>query len=164
MLRAVADIGSNTVKYGIYDYCGDDSLPRRVKFDSRTLKLIGRIKNGILSGGDIKLLCDLLVEYKTSATEAGAVSFDIFATACIRAAANSREICTEIEKATGTAVVLLDGREEARLSHLALYAEVRPEGDGICIDMGGGSTEVVRFHKDEVTNCKSLPLGCVLLT
>lgn len=163
MLYAVADIGSNTVKYGIYEYNGDSHLPERKGFGKKTLKLVGRIRNGMLPDSDVNELALLLSEYKTKASEAGAVRFDIFATAWIRAINNSEEICAALEKAVGTRVVILSGEEEANCSNTALYAEVRPDGDGICVDMGGGSTEIVKFSGADVIARKSMPFGCVVL-
>lgn len=163
MLRAVADIGSNTVKYSLFEYSDNGNLPQRVNFDSKTLRLIGRIKNGILDNNSILELSNLLRTYKRSAINAGSISFDIFATECIRSAENKNEICKYIEKETNEPVKLLTSEDEARLSYLAMYAETKPTGNGVCIDMGGGSMEIICFNDNCINNISSLPIGCVVL-
>ncbi|MDD6265662.1 MAG: hypothetical protein PUB34_05115 [Clostridia bacterium] len=163
MLRAVCDIGSNTVKYGIYDCKEKNKLPSGIYFESKTVKLISHIENGVLEECTVNALAELCSSYKASAQKHSAVSFDIFATQCIRLAENREYICNKIKEATGVCTDILSGADEARFSRLAMQYESPEIKKGICVDMGGGSSEIVLFDENKICACKSLPFGCLVL-
>lgn len=57
---------------------------------------------------------------------------------------------------------ILFGEEEARLGFLAVKSEYDVE-NGIVIDIGGGSTEIVVFEEGEIRELTSIPIGALNL-
>ena len=74
------------------------------------------------------------------------VRTDIFATAVLRNCTNSREAISAIEKAIGAPVNLLSARDEAHLSFTGASCD-RTIEKGTVVDLGGGSTELIRVEK-----------------
>ena len=84
------------------------------------------------------------------------------ATAGLREAPDREMLLERLREETGLTVELLDGEEEARLSYLGLAAAVDlGRGRSLCLDLGGGSTEVAAGQREEVQPAASLPLGAV---
>lgn len=88
-------------------------------------------------------------------------------TAAMRLASNSSEVLSNFEQTTGAKFIIIDGKEEARLTLLAVkYALKREKIDSsrfILLDIGGGSTEIIVNDKDSY-NSKSFNFGIVTLT
>src|SRR5262245_42904146 len=86
---------------------------------------------------------------------------DVTATEAIRRASNGPELALAIRDATGLAVRILQGMEEARYSALGVVSGFfRPVG--LVGDMGGGSLEIAEALDDHVgEHWTSLPLGAL---
>ncbi|RXJ93442.1 exopolyphosphatase [Malaciobacter molluscorum] len=88
-------------------------------------------------------------------------------TAAMRMAKNSNEVLSCLLKNTGAKFNIIDGKEEARLTLLAVkYALKREKLDSdnfILLDIGGGSTEIIINIKDRYFS-KSFNFGIVTLT
>ncbi len=83
---------------------------------------------------------------------------EMLATAAVRDAKDGKDFAKEIERATGVAVRVISGEEEARLSALGVLAGV-PEADGLMGDLGGGSLELVLLNKGKIAQQVTLPIG-----
>ena len=83
----------------------------------------------------------------------------------MRDAANGAEFRQRVERATGHAVRLLSGREEADLIGRGLLTDAALAGlrDFYVYDLGGGSLECLAFRDRRAVQVTSLPLGCVRL-
>jgi len=87
------------------------------------------------------------------------------ATSAIRTAANGSELVDRIEAETGVEVEVINGGEEARLVFAAVRASVVLEpAPALCIDVGGGSVEVMIGDAAGLRWAVSLPLGVGRLT
>lgn len=88
-------------------------------------------------------------------------------TAAMRLASNNNEVLKTFEKRTGARFKIIDGKEEARLTLLAVkYALKREKIDSskfILLDIGGGSTEIIVNDGDSY-NSHSFNFGIVTLT
>ncbi len=88
-------------------------------------------------------------------------------TAAMRLASNSNSVLKYFEKTTGAKFKIIDGKEEARLTLLAVkYALKREKIDSskfILLDIGGGSTEIILNEGDSFKS-KSFNFGIVTLT
>ena len=82
----------------------------------------------------------------------------MLATAAVRDAKDGKEFAKEIERATGVAVRVISGEEEAQLSALGVLAGV-PDADGLMGDLGGGSLELVLLNKGKIAQQVTLPIG-----
>jgi exopolyphosphatase/guanosine-5'-triphosphate,3'-diphosphate pyrophosphatase len=90
----------------------------------------------------------------------------LVATSAVRDARNGGEFRAQVLAATGHAVRLLSGDEEASLIGRGLTCDpaLRHLRNFYVFDLGGGSLECLAFHDRRITQAASLQLGCVRLT
>ena len=86
------------------------------------------------------------------------------ATSSLRDASNGRQVRANVREATGIDLEIISGSEEARLICLAVLESVKPNDRSLVIDIGGGSTEVIRASGSNPKQLYSLQLGTVRLT
>lgn len=155
MRYAVIDTGSNTIRLGIYEYENDQQkmLYNRAIFAN----LAGFIKDGTLSSQGIEAATDAILEHLKVAQEYGCTP-NVFATAAIRNAHNTEEICEKIKKKTGLFVDVLSGEEEAIYSFYGAAPDFACSS-GVVADVGGGSSEVIVFSEKTPVACQSVPFG-----
>jgi len=87
-------------------------------------------------------------------------------TEALRRAVNSKEVLERIEKETGISFEVISGKEEARLTLLAVKHRLNrlhfASKSFVLIDIGGGSTELIFAYPDKVIS-RSFPVGIVTL-
>lgn len=87
------------------------------------------------------------------------------ATSAVREAPNRREFLRRVKDASGLRVRVITGDEEADYIFRAVRASVDINGStACCIDIGGGSVEIVVGTEDEVFFTASEPLGSLRLS
>src|SRR3954447_17240927 len=87
------------------------------------------------------------------------------ATSAIRTAANGSELVDRIEAETGVEIEVIDGLEEARLIFAAVRASIVLEpAPALCVDIGGGSVELVGGDAAGLRWATSVTLGVGRLT
>ncbi len=108
-------------------------------------------------------------EYADQCRELGAERVRFVATSASRDAANADEFVAGVRTAFahyGIAPEVISGDEEAALSFRGATGDLRAAGipgPYLVVDLGGGSTELVRGH-DTVESARSVDVGCVRLT
>jgi len=85
------------------------------------------------------------------------------ATSAVREAKNKDEIIQRARKEAGLNLEIVSGREEARLICLGVLHGKPPDARSLCIDIGGGSTEVATAVGERPVNLWSISLGAVRL-
>ena len=84
------------------------------------------------------------------------------ATSAVREAANGRELIDRVREETGIEIAVIDGAEEARLVHLAVSRKLGVRtGQGVLVDIGGGSVEVALMSDGLLIDSRSYRLGTV---
>lgn len=151
---AIVDIGSNAIKYKIFD-----SNNMELKDYYREPLRLGRdvFTNGYLSDYNCKKLYSLLNRYKDIFEEQGITTTHFIATSALRDAKNNNNIIEEL-KDQGIDVKVISGDIEASL--LKNY-DFTHETEAI-IDIGGGSVEICVKQGDSYI-AKSFQLGAVRL-
>ena len=151
---AIVDIGSNAIKYKIFD-----SSNMELKDYYREPLRLGRdvFTNGYLSDYNCKKLYSLLNRYKDIFQEQGITTTHFIATSALRDAKNNNNIIEEL-KDQGIDVKVISGDIEASL--LKNY-DFTHETEAI-IDIGGGSVEICVKQGDSYI-AKSFQLGAVRL-
>lgn len=92
-------------------------------------------------------------------------SIDIIGTEVFRRAANAGSVIESIQEQTGYRLTVLTGEEEAEYSFIsALPGLANDDKNYIVIDVGGGSTEIIKRSAGASFDAVSLPLGAVSLT
>lgn len=160
MRYAVVDLGSNTLRMAIYEQ--ETRGFRHILSEKEVVGLIGYTQGGVLSEEGICRIVSTMQSFRETADAVGTDHFGCFATAGLRAVKNADEVCSRARYEAGVDIRIISGEEEARLDFLGAF---RPAGvtKGLVTDMGGGSTEIVRFKKDSIENSISLNFGSLNL-
>jgi exopolyphosphatase / guanosine-5'-triphosphate,3'-diphosphate pyrophosphatase len=88
---------------------------------------------------------------------------DAVATSAIRDATNARTFLDRAEAASGLEVRVLSNEEEARYGYLAAVNSTTLS-DGVMLDIGGGSMQLVHVERRLARELDSWPLGAVRMT
>lgn len=162
---AVIDIGTNSTKLLIASTT-PTGLIRSHKFLRRTTRLgTGLSKNRKIARAGLDATVKTLLEFQRWIGRYKCDDTFTFSTYALRNADNADSVANHIQRKTGLAVRILSDREEARFAYLS----ARRTGDAskphtLLVDVGGGSTEYVRAHRDRIVRVRSLPLGALHLT
>ncbi len=163
MKYAIVDIGANSVRMNIYDI-DTESGAFTTAFSTRSmLSLAAYVKDGALTNDGAGKLYAVLREFLARANSVPCDSFSAFATASLRGLSNSAKIVRDIKNGLGIEIEVISGEMEAHYDHAAIRYRFPEDENGLLIDMGGGSTEIVHFEGEEVKSVVSLPIGCVAL-
>ena len=160
MICGIVDLGSNTIRLSIYQ-C-ENGRGRLLTSRKVMAGLAGYVVDGEISREGIQVACQTLAEYKTLMQNLGFENLRVFATASLRNVSNTAEAAALIQSFTGLPVDVISGTEEARLSFLGAVGNQGP-GEGLLIDLGGGSTELVKYRGREIFSSCSLSLGSLSL-
>ena len=156
MLYGVVDIGSNTVKLNVYNSQDDDVS---IEFSEKeNLGLIFYINNGKLTDEGIEELVTVLIKMKNDLDYLKIDKYNFFSTASLRNIENSDEVIQNIKNRVNIEIDLLSGEEEGELSFFGSITSIK-EDDGILIDLGGGSVEIVLFKDRKINEKYSIPIG-----
>lgn len=156
MLYGIIDIGSNTVKMKVYR-CENDDI--KVMFSKKVnLGLIFYIENQILTKNGIEKLLAVLKEMKNDLVILKIKNYRFFSTAALRNIKNRAEVIQIIKEKVNIEIDVLSGEEEGELSFCGSISTVKKD-DGILIDLGGGSVEIVLFKNKKIMEKCSMPLG-----
>ncbi|MCI6930065.1 MAG: phosphatase [Methanobrevibacter boviskoreani] len=160
MLYGVIDIGSNTVRMNVYSY--NKERFKKIFSEKETLGLIAYVKKNKLPKHAINKLVHLLERMQKDLNVLNITDFTAFTTASIRNVKNSEEIVKYVKDKTGIEIQILPSEDEAELSYIGAQQDYDLK-DGVLIDSGGGSTEVIIFEHGDVLEEYSMPIGSLNL-
>jgi len=162
---AIVDIGANSVRMIIYDIDVESGRFYPVDSVRNLLGLAAYKENGRLTADGAGKLSAIIRDYLARANSVPCDKFSAFATASLRGLSNADELIGSIKRRFGVEIEIISGEEEAAYDFEAIRyrfgAEAFPHGT--VIDMGGGSTELIRFEGESAKALTSMPLGCVML-
>lgn len=161
----IIDIGSNTVKASVYSVIGKKHK-KEIAYKGSKEKLITYVdENRIMSEEGIKRLCNSLENLLLFSNEHNCQKVFAFATASLRGVKNSDIIVEKVYNEYSLSIDILSAEEEALCSLRGLLSDpdVSQIKNGVMIDMGGGSTEVVLFENGKAPQINSLNFGCLSL-
>jgi exopolyphosphatase/guanosine-5'-triphosphate,3'-diphosphate pyrophosphatase len=158
---AVIDMGSNTVRLCIFDF--RDGRIETVFSRKETVGLAGYIRDNALEQDGVRRVCETLNDFRSLALKfVPEDRIRVFATASLRNISNKDSALSVIRSETGLLPETLTGDEEAYLDFVGVtHATGLP--DGFLIDVGGASTELVRFEGGAAAQRAVLPTGCLAL-
>ena len=165
MRLAVLDVGSNTVHLVVVDGQPDGTFVP-VARERETLRLAEAAFPAMLLPEEaVKRLTETVARMRTRADALHADALVGFATSAIREARNGVEALGRVREATGLAVTVLPGVEEARLTYVAARRWTAFSARRLLVvDIGGGSLEVAAGELDRPEIAESLPLGATRLS
>ena len=142
-MYSVIDIGSNTIRLVVYrvDSEGITAILNN-KYTAGLAAYIG--KDGALSDEGIERLVDVMGKFRDAVELLPGCEVFPFATASLRNVTNREEILRRVKEATGFDIRVLSGYEEAMLDYHGAVRSM-PGEEGLLVDVGGGSTELVFF-------------------
>jgi exopolyphosphatase/guanosine-5'-triphosphate,3'-diphosphate pyrophosphatase len=159
MLYGIIDIGSNTIRMAIYLIEGN-----RVEFlmkQKHRVGLAAYVHDGVMSPEGIAKAVEVLQEFKGFLYSFNITKVFAFTTAALRNCKNSEAAVGIIEHALGLPVRVISGDEEATFDFVGALHGI-PAEDGLLVDIGGGSTEIVSYKSKEICKKVSLPIGSLL--
>ncbi|HVA74678.1 MAG TPA: Ppx/GppA phosphatase family protein [Acidimicrobiales bacterium] len=158
------DLGSNSFHLLVADTSGPGKL-RPVAREKKALRLGDLVaRYGSISDVAADEAVLTVRQLRNRAISSGAHFVFAAATSAFRDAPNGREVLDRIELETGVHVKLIDGCEEGRLVFEAVQSSVDLADEPVvCLDLGGGSLEIVVGNQDEILWSASLPLGVARL-
>lgn len=156
-MYSVIDIGSNTIRLTVYQV--EEGRIQTVFHEKSTAGLAGYVtEKGKLSRAGIERAITALERFQSILQKLSIEQVAVFATASLRNIVNTDEALECIERRTGFRVEVISGEKEALLDYVgATY--LLPGTDGLLVDIGGGSTELVFFSRGEIKKAASMPVG-----
>lgn len=160
MICGIVDLGSNTIRLSIYK-C-EDGRSHLLMNRKVMAGLAGYVEKGVLSQQGIQVACHTLTGYRTLLDNLDIQDMRVFATASLRNIANTREVVDQVLERTGIRVDVISGEEEAELSFRGALQGMEHRS-GLLVDLGGASTELVRYQEREIQSSCSLSVGSLNL-
>ncbi|MBO74218.1 MAG: exopolyphosphatase [Flavobacteriales bacterium] len=163
---AAIDVGSNAVRLLIKELewkPGQAAHEKVVAYYRVPLRLGSKVFNsGELSGSVVEHLSQVMLAFKLLMDVHGVARFRTCATSALRMAENRDAVIHRVLEVSGIEIELITGKEEADLI-LSNFANNQwsEEANLLCVDVGGGSTELSVMKHGSCAARKSFKLGAV---
>ena len=165
---AVIDLGSNSWRLVVYSYQPDPPTQWWKETDElyETVRIgEGMGTSGALSEAAMDRGLETLIVFDRfcRAAELSDEDVHVIATSAIRDASNQHQYLERVKAATGYDVEVLSARDEAHYGYVAAV-NTTTLSDGIVLDIGGGSMQLIQVAGRRETDMVSYPLGAVRVT
>jgi exopolyphosphatase/guanosine-5'-triphosphate,3'-diphosphate pyrophosphatase len=162
------DIGSNSVRLLISNVIVDN---KTVLFKKSSLTRLpirlgaDAFGKGSISSKNVKRLITGMQAYAKIMEVHGVENYRACATSAMREASNGTDVIKKVLKKAGINIEVIDGIEEAKMIFNSdMIANIRDQEDSfLYIDVGGGSTELTLFYKQEIRASRSFKIGTIRL-
>jgi exopolyphosphatase / guanosine-5'-triphosphate,3'-diphosphate pyrophosphatase len=158
MVQGIINIGSNSIRLAVYKV--DDGQVTSLLNKKHTAGLAAYIKKEKMLQAGIDKTCQVISEFKVLLEAFHITNISAFATTALRNISNSEKAITQIMQKTGVSVNVLSGREEAALDFFGA-THVMQTQNGLLVDIGGASTELVLYENGCIIHSASLPIGSI---
>ena len=160
---AVIDLGSNSVRLRITEIneSGNYNLVSYEKEYVRLSENMGPEK--MLKPAPMDRTIKALQHFKQLCMALENVRVIAVATAAVRQAANQTEFLKRVKAETGFSFKVISGEREAYLDYVGVTRTL-PIKNGLIIDTGGASMELIYVDDGQAEEIISLPIGAVLLS
>lgn len=160
---AVIDLGSNSIRLRI-EGLAHDGQHEMLKYEKRYIRLsqnMGAKKR--LQKEPMQRAIDALKEFRQIIESYQPVQLIAVATAAVRQAENQQAFVDRVLKETGIKLNVISGRREAYLDYVGVTRTL-DLSDGLIVDTGGGSTELILVDDGAAEETISIPMGSVLIS
>lgn len=160
---SIIDIGSNTIHLLIVNIDNKDRL--KVLFEDKEHLRLGEelALNKKISNAKITETLEILKKYISISSDFKANDIIAVATEALRIAENNLYILDLIKNNLGLHIKLLSSHEEAYLSFLGVKKTCNIN-NGIIIDSGGASTEIIGVKNNSFITSSSIHFGAINVT
>lgn len=166
MRIATLDVGTNTVLLLVAETTHSGLL--RAVLERAEITRVGRgvERTGKLDSEAARRTLETIVDFAGAARAAGASRIVAVATSALRDAKDGADFVRRVKERAGIDLQIIGGREEAELSHLAVIRglDINPGKSMLIVDIGGGSTELIRAEPGRDLQTTSVQMGSVRLT
>ena len=159
---AAVDVGSNAMRLAVGDVLANGKV--NVIHTAREPIRLGQdvFSSGRLSTPIIDRTVQAIRRFRDSIGSRNVDHAAGVATSAVREAANGRDLIDRIRDETGIEIAVISGAEEARLVHLAVSRKLSVQtGQGVLVDIGGGSVEIALMSDGLLVDSRSHRLGTV---
>lgn len=160
---AIIDLGSNSCRLRItkiFD-SGKTELVRYEKEYVRLSENMGSAK--VLQPEPMNRTINALLKFKAICADLDNVRLIAVATAAVRQAVNQAEFLKRVQQEVGINFTIISGEREAYLDYVGVSRTLKIE-NGLIIDTGGASMEMILVDRGQAEELVSLPIGSVLLS
>ncbi len=157
-LYGIVDIGSNSMELRIYEIKKSGKPKSVFSLSEKSVTAI-YVENNTLSEKGIDEFVSIMKDFNVVMDLLKVKTKYAFATASLRKIDNSAEVIAAVKKKVGLDIHLLSGEKEAMTSFNAVKDSELTTDNGIVIDLGGGSCEVIDFVNKTVITSESMPIG-----
>lgn len=157
-LYGIVDIGSNSMELRIYEIKKSGKPKSVFSLSEKSVTAI-YVENNTLSEKGIDEFVSIMKDFNVVMDLLKVKTKYAFATASLRKIDNSAEVIAAVKKKVGLDIHLLSGEKEAMTSFNAVKDSELTTNQGIVIDLGGGSCEVIDFVNKTVITSESMPIG-----
>lgn len=153
----VVDIGSNSVRFVIYD--GLTRAPTPV-FNEKVLCGLGKsvASTGHLGDKSVSCAISALGRFHAIARNLGVKTIKAIATAAVREAVDGADFIARGQRELGARIEILSGEKEAILAAHGIMMGI-VGANGVAGDLGGGSLELIDLDIGTLKEATTLPLG-----
>lgn len=153
-MRGIIDIGSNSVRLGIFDN------EEEIFVETITTRLgSGLIKTDKMAEEDIKNTVDAISKFIKRCEKDG-IFPEAFGTAACRQAKNADEFLKRVKNDCGIDINVISGTDEAKIAYIG-GSVVAKDFPCVVVDIGGGSTEIALGDEKGIISSVSYPVGAV---
>jgi exopolyphosphatase/guanosine-5'-triphosphate,3'-diphosphate pyrophosphatase len=160
---AAIDVGTNAVRLELARVLPDGSLETLHTERDPVRPGEGLFRTGLIRRDVADRLIGTLRRYAALCKRYGA-RVRAVATSALREAKNRDDIVRRVKREAGLALEVVSGREEARLICLGVLDGKPATQRSLCVDIGGGSTEVISALGEVPRTLVSIDVGAVRLT
>ena len=159
------DIGTNTILLLVADT--DNEKITGVVHDEQVIARLGKgvDEHHVINKETTHRAADFLKVYAETIRRLNSEKIIAVGTSALRDATNKAEFCKFIASETGIEVEIISGDEEAEWTYRgAIGDDVAQANSYTVLDIGGGSTEIISGTASDITQKRSLDIGCVRMT
>ena len=166
MKLATLDVGTNTVLMLVAERDVAGAVHAIADFERITRLGRGVDSSGRLDPEAAAQTLAAIVEFAQKARALGAEKIVGAATAALRDVSDGAEFIAQVKARAGIDLEIVTGETEAEFSYLAVSKglQLDPIAKILIVDIGGGSTELIRAQPGRKLDLVSLQLGAVRLT
>jgi exopolyphosphatase / guanosine-5'-triphosphate,3'-diphosphate pyrophosphatase len=158
---AILDIGTNSIKFFLFSVENGKST---TIIDTNNISRLGEglQKTGVISDEAMDRNIKVLGEFIEKAKEHEVQEIIAVGTMCLRTAQNSDLFVKRALEELDLEISVIPGKEEARLSYLAVLSTIgKTDKNVVVFDTGGGSTEFIFGRGVDLNDRISLNLGAI---
>jgi exopolyphosphatase/guanosine-5'-triphosphate,3'-diphosphate pyrophosphatase len=155
-MYAIIDLGSNTVRMNLYRIKNHQLVLKNSH--KETIGLAAYLEDGFLTDEGLNVAISTVKKFLAEIKGDRIKKIYLIATATLRKAGNKEIFFKAFKSVEKLDIYLLSGEEEAIYDFHAVFLDA-PEKNGLVVDIGGGSSEIVVYKDNTILHADAIPIG-----